>query len=372
MNGILSGRRQRNGKIEFLRFMFCVIIMMMHSSTFVSEGTKNFFKSRGGLGVEFFFLVSGYLLAVSVAKAPALQEGALGKETQRFLGRKIKAVMPNFLVAWGIGYLVTMVTYKDFSPMAWIKKIADTLWELLFLEMAGFGRVRVNGVDWYISAMLLAMLFLYPLCRKYFSTTIRVTAPLIGIAILGYLFYNCKTTLGVTTYMNIAYRGTLRAIGMICIGISCYPLIEWLKKQTLTKFGKILITFVEAGIYGTVVGYMALADSKTYDFVVILLITAGVVLSFSHQGLLADKFDNRVCLFLGKFSLSIYLGHVYWGRLLNKWYPDGEYLELFKVYVLLAIFTAIVIYGISEMLRSKADIMGLHCRRFLIKQEEVK
>ena len=370
MRGVLSARRQRNGKVEFLRFMFCIIIMMMHSSTFVPEGTKNFFKSRGGLGVEFFFLVSGYLMAVSISKAPILQEGTLGKETQKFLGRKIKALMPNFLVAWVIGYIVTVVTYKDFSPMAWIKKIADTLWEPLFLEMAGFGRVRVNGVDWYISAMLIAMLFLYPLCRKYFSMMTRVIAPLIGILILGYLFYNVKTTVGVTTYMTIAYRGMLRAIGIICIGISCYPLIEWFKKQKLTNAGKLLVTVAEAGIYGLIIGYMALANSKNYDFVAILLIVTGVVLSFAHQGFFADKFDNRFCLLLGKFSLSIYLGHVYWGRLLNKWYPDGEYLELFKAYVLLALLTAIAIYWISEILKSKAVILEMQCRKFLIKQKE--
>ena len=51
---------KRNGKIEFLRFLFSLIIVVHHSRMFLGDEISPFL--GGSLAVEFFFFVSGYLM----------------------------------------------------------------------------------------------------------------------------------------------------------------------------------------------------------------------------------------------------------------------------------------------------------------------
>lgn len=46
-------KKMRNGNIELLRFLFCADIVLYHAG----------FLPRGYVGVEFFFMVTGFFLA---------------------------------------------------------------------------------------------------------------------------------------------------------------------------------------------------------------------------------------------------------------------------------------------------------------------
>ena len=53
--------KKRNGEIDILRAVFAIIILIYHSHIIYLKSANYFI--RGYLGVEFFFLVSGYYLA---------------------------------------------------------------------------------------------------------------------------------------------------------------------------------------------------------------------------------------------------------------------------------------------------------------------
>ena len=70
-------KEKRNNSIELLRFLFTAIIIFFHVNLdlwdqdkviAVIRGVPVTFFMHGNLGVEFFFLVTGYLLARSVHK----------------------------------------------------------------------------------------------------------------------------------------------------------------------------------------------------------------------------------------------------------------------------------------------------------------
>ena len=54
--------KQRNTCIDFLKFIFALIIVCYHTTGFYNMGSHSLCVS-GYIGVEFFFIVSGYLLA---------------------------------------------------------------------------------------------------------------------------------------------------------------------------------------------------------------------------------------------------------------------------------------------------------------------
>ena len=62
----MQGENMRNGEIDFLRFLFSLIILLRHSSNIVGKKWYPFL--GGAFAVEFFFLVSGYLMMASIHK----------------------------------------------------------------------------------------------------------------------------------------------------------------------------------------------------------------------------------------------------------------------------------------------------------------
>ena len=356
--------KKRNGKIELLRFLFSVWIMLFHSYYFAADGAWSIAK-RGAMGVEFFFILSGYLMACSVKKKEALPCDHLGRETSQFILHKITALMPNFIIAWAIGLAVMHYRAGDYTLVALIKRAIEGVWELTFLTMAGFGNVRVN-VDWYISAMILAMLVLYPLCRKYFSVFVHILAPVCAAFILGCFYHTSLTPTNVMQYYHVAYKGMIRAVADICLGAACYPAIEFLKKLEITPLAKRLVSLAESCIWIVVFSGLLVFQNKKFDFFVLLLIVIGTILSFSHQGAYADKFDRPLFMTLGSFSLSLYLGHAYWGHLLERKFMHLGYGKLMLMYVTLSLGTALCIHVSSNWLKRQKDTVFSFLKKTLL------
>mgnify|MGYP006951500977 CR=1 FL=1 len=59
---------KRNNALEFYRFVFIVFIFFMHFRSYGGfEGDKNYF-AAGYLGVEYFFILSGFFMMQKVEK----------------------------------------------------------------------------------------------------------------------------------------------------------------------------------------------------------------------------------------------------------------------------------------------------------------
>lgn len=177
----LSNRR--NGKIDLLRFVFSVCIALMHFGT--SVGDARLFP-KAGLCVEFFFLVSGYLMAKHVAKIMDQPCERLGSESFSYVRKKFFSICPQIIIAFVIGFTVRHLI-SAVSPATFEKHILAGFVEFLNLKMFGFDLWSANGPTWYISAMLIIMLLIYPLLRKRFDLFCYVIAPLTGFFLLGFL-----------------------------------------------------------------------------------------------------------------------------------------------------------------------------------------
>ena len=59
---------KRNNALEFYRFVFIVFIFFMHFRSYGGfEGDKNYF-AAGYLGVEYFFILSGFFMMQKIEK----------------------------------------------------------------------------------------------------------------------------------------------------------------------------------------------------------------------------------------------------------------------------------------------------------------
>ena len=342
-------KSNRNGKIEFLRFLFSVIIVIHHSRYILGDDQCLFL--GGSLAVEFFFLVSGYLMMASIDRISARKAPGqdLGRETLDFLRRKAKAVFPDLLIAWVIALVFTKIA-KNKSLLGMAALAVDSFFELTLLKMSGLYSFSLNGVTWYISSMLLCMAILYPLIRKYPDKMKHIGLPLITLFALGYLAGEYGAPRDPMKWIGFTRKGNLRAIAEISLGAITYQTVKSAGKVEFTTLGKILITAAEWGAYLILILYMYFAKASERDYFFILVMAVAVGLSFSHKGIDADLFDNPVSIWLGKWSLPLYLGHTFYSYHLNRILPaslSGG--QKIAVYMSCAVVTSFVIWGLSAL-----------------------
>jgi len=348
---------KRNGRIDFLRFLFAFIVMLHHSRYLLGDDDCLFL--GGSLGVEFFFIISGYFMIVSIERRLVASEGssselALAKDTSAFLKRKVKSLLPQLPIAWIIG-LGFVVYVRRLNVRGGLDKIIDTIGEWTLLKMTGMHTGSLDGVIWYLSSMLLCMAILYPLIMTWPNMMKKIWCPLIAFMLLGITCIIDSNPRNPTKVYAFIYKGNLRAMAEICIGISIYPFVKKMSNINWNVFAKILFEFIEVIGYILLIRYMYIEKPNEKDYFYILIFAVCIILSLSKAGILSKLFDNKFSYRLGKFSLALYFSHIYYAQNLNVIIDGLKKSDKIIIYVACALATSIVVEILSVLYKKYAD-----------------
>ena len=358
----------RNGSIDLMKLAFTLLVMLFHTSKIFAGGY---------IAVDFFFIVSGFLMCVSTQKRMNNQLD-LGTDTISFIIQKAKGLFPYYFVAFFLTFIGTQVIRKS-SWEASLITLFRSPYNLLMLEMAGnydMGH-RIYG-SWYVSAMLIAMTIIYPIRKKNIKLYDYIAAPLLFLGFVGWAYQAGAGVSGFTVKYQphlFMYNGVIRGLAEISIGCSCYSVCQLLKKIHFRPLGKILISFIECLGYG-IVFYCAYKYSNSdKDLVLLLILMISVTLSFSEQSFWASIITGKIPSFLGGFSLSLYLTHEF---VKNQFIPyirdkvgitDFIASSLFNylfVYITLTIIAAIICYILGTLIKKNGPQFRLFLKRLLI------
>lgn len=345
-----KSKSNKNCTIEFYRFIFAMLIVLCHAAQKLDPEQFHLF-SRASIGVEYFFVVSGFLLAASIDKMPPLKANTLGNETKNFLLKKIRSFCPEYYIAWGFAFIFYLYANNLLYFKGIMQTLADCIWELLFVSQSGLFPMRVNGVVWYISTMLLAMAILYPLLRKYKEFFFQIGALLISIFIFGYMFKTFGNLRTPTKWLSFTFKGNIRGFAEICLGISLYPISLKLGKLSLSKLSRFVIFIFEHFGYLGLIFCSLQRDITEYDFIVLFFAALSIMLSFSRQSLFHNIYNNSFSLWLRQFSFSLYLSHVFYANSLSKLLPTWSYSKLLILYLFLSFSTGLVVMYVSKLLQ---------------------
>lgn len=339
----MASTKKRNGKIDLLKFLFAIIVLIHHTRYVVGDKTSLFL--GGSLAVEFFFLVSGYLMMAGIKQMPE-HPASLGAETGAFLWKKYKSFCPEIIIAYFIAFTVTYLGGKT----GFFKLLATSFSDVLLVGMTGLRIKSVNGAIWYLSSMLLAMAILFPLLRKFGDTALHVIIPLGSLLLLGWFCGNGDSPRNPTSWIGWTYRGNLRALAELGIGVTLYPIVEKIKQRDFSVFGRILLTLVEYACYAAFILYMYFEKATRMDYFFIFALAVGLAITFSQKGIDAKLFDGHFS-WLGKFSFSIYLSHHFYSTNIDQFFPGYSPKRLLVIYYGLSLGTALVVMGLSDLLR---------------------
>ena len=372
-------RKQHNVTIDFLRFLFSVIVVLHHSRYVL--GDDNCYFLGGSLAVEFFFFVSGYLLLVGADKAgrkngagyllpdgvdmagrteaAGLETKGIGSETLHFILHKIRSFLPEFLIAWWIGFVLIGVV-RQYGVLDYLKAFGNDFWELTLVKMSGLFTHGIDGAMWYLSAMLLGMAILYPLLRTKRDLMTHLVCPLLALFLYGYLCQAEGHPRDPIVWLGVCYKGLVRAVAGLCTGVVICMAVRRLKRffpSGLTKTGNALAIGVQLLCLLLTIRYMAKQEPSEYDYFYMFLLMLLVLLSFAGFGLESVLGNSQrlhlLSAFLGKYSLSLYLGHLYFAQHVNELLPEELYSGKIRmtVYLAAAFVNGLLVMGLSALYR---------------------
>ena len=351
-----------NGGLDFWKLIFTFVIVIYHYAE-ISK-TVSLFKS-GSIAVEFFFILSGYFMAISAERKPFTEK--LGTDTAQFIWRKIKSILPYYLIGWLIAAILNMQHWL-MEPRTLgeiVLRISNMLPNFLLLSVSGMPEEVVLGVTWYISAMLLAMAVIYPLLRKYKNIYLRIIAPLSAILLTGYLSQKYGGFFLSYEFDGFVPQNIIRACVGINIGCVVYVAAEKMKTIDFTIFSRILLGLVEIGGYIWILVAMTIFP-KTYVFTELFIFLAVVTITASKKGIFSSLFDNNIVMVVSSISLPLFLLHPTCRAVIRreKWPTDWD---LFYKYLIAAVASALACMIVVWLFGKIKEKVGKRARKIFIK-----
>lgn len=354
---MISPHATRIGEIELICFCAAICVMNLHSS---SLSGCPVIAPGGYIGVEFFFLLSGFLMAAHMHKKESVADvrSSLSMETCRYLYRRIASFWPDLVVACGIGIIVFWIGH---DLRATLHMACNTLMgDVFLLQMTALVPCGVDAPVWYLSSLILASAFLYPLLRRYGYSPIWI---ILALMLLGYMFKSDEVTpdwgsAGAHHWMGWTLKGNLRALAELAIGASLFPLSRYMEGHLRPVMrGAHLITFLKWSCYG--LALIQCIHPKVYaEPLVLLALSCGILLSFSNLCIDRYCYQATWIMRLGRFSLPLYLSHFYWATNLSVILPSLTFRwEKLLVYHVAAVLTALFVMFLAKQLRRLAALV---------------
>ncbi len=305
MKSNLSEKPSRDYTVELWRFLFCIVVLGFH---FFSKIDLKPFKA-GYLGVEFFFLLSGYGVYMFYQKHMS------GKcildrfdAFVKYIGQRIIRLYPLYFLS-----VLSMLIVKMFllhwsigDTMAYIK----TQWaEWFWLQCGPLGGEVLISANWYVPSLFWSSILLVLLMVIFDQLGVWILCPLISLGIYTY-FYRLIHKIDVI----FSYYAVMRAIAGVGLGIFLGALITWcMKKLTDTNISEKflhdirLFCFVIGNLMLTfVLVYVHLGHRSGWDYAIIALYFIAIFLLLFGKMKTSDKW-NVVFGKLGKMTYPIYL-----------------------------------------------------------------
>lgn len=303
------------GRIEFLdgfRGIAILWVSMYHAYTrwfqFVPYGSK-FAKfplfETGWLGVYLFFMISGFVILMTLEKCKNFKEFILRRWLRLFPGMAISSVL-IFCVA----HLVTswpIAVPRIFDMIPGLTFIDTDIWGILISHLGG--KTNINSLDGSFWSLYVEMRFyiifglLYFILKKRINKRIPIFI-LMGINILYIITLNISNVYNIKLIRILLQLINLtgaRYFGWFAIGAMLYLFYAEKKQKDLILaivFSLISIVFLNVNAeIGGVVNYLA---------VIIIVI---VFFSTIVWDKLKPIFSNKFLLFIGSISYPLYLIH---------------------------------------------------------------
>lgn len=304
---------KKSAYIEFLRFFVAMCIFMLHTLELLTGVDKHCAHVLAVM-VEFFFILSGFLMMRHIMEKPDEKEDAFV-----YTFNKAKSLFLPIFIVHVIHFIVTCIAGKVSSLGEILESFWHYRWNFLLLQCAGltknpqFNGDYLVGPVWYISALLIAVLILYTPAKRMTKTFVQLICPLLVLIVYSYI----SQQYGHIDVGNELVAGTVllaipRALAGICAGCMTYYITkkivdgEWKVTKLYCVISMLASLMIPLCI---IYAYIGKDDNSIFMIIPFALV---IIDAFAEITPIARFFNNTFvgCFnFLGKISLYVYLTH---------------------------------------------------------------
>lgn len=292
----------KNNSITVWRIVFTYMILFYHfdNKYIISQ---NFPGNIGWyIAVEFFFIVSGYLLYAKLDSMMQKMHSGWDYFVYRY-----KKIYPYYLGA----FLFSLITYYAAKETATlgdvIKLLSYDFFEVFALHGIGLdaGWSHINNTSWFISIMFISGFIIFHCLVKWKDNFCNFVAPLIIMISFSYLYRNMQ---GIGAVVEISgfynHQALMRGLADMCLGIFAARLNGYIRTNC-RKTG--LIRLIGQLGFLFVIAASLVFGLSTRDFLYAMILTVSVGIGFlpSESKLFRHKFIH----YWSGITLSIYLLH---------------------------------------------------------------
>lgn len=343
-----------NGYLDFLKFVFALGVMGVHTYLMGYDFRLVY---CGHLGVDFFFMVSGYFTARAAMKARTKKNP---NAPAQYFRHRISGFYPFFFAACLYSFLILQMLQR--GTWATIKQdLYNSIFDFLPFQVEGFPSICVTSVQWYVGTLFVVAPLLYLVLFYMGNSFSIVVAPILGTFLFGLIQMKRGELSSVGIFIgDVFFAGFLRGIADICFGSVLYALSQEWGKAKLTRRGYIVMRIVRLILLAISVRLLFMSNSGYGDFVFVATIFWYLLLLFSFP-VNAAFFKKPIFTELGKVSSTLFMVHVKTGQLISYLWPTGKIIPRLIVYYLTSIIVAWGLYHLVELFRSRQIL-----RRFFI------
>ena len=327
----------RNYFLDIWRILFTFCIATYHLKNAFGQETSLY------IAVEFFFVISGYLL-VSKYESNPNKDTALSYT----LGR-IKKLYPHALFSYLAIFVVIngLATYNGkLALKGWIFNFIDHVPEMLLIWPLGLDKSRswaYSAAPWYLGVMFVVGYFIYWMVKNHKKLYVEFLAPILTILVYAY-FYRSLGGMH-HSYTNVLFVSdyVLRGFADMNVGVMTYYLINREKNENCNKcncngFRVLLATLC----YGITLYIGAKTGRNEYDFIKLGLIVIGTY-SVLKSNINVPNALGKFISFMSELCFPIYMNHPLIRSVFGKVFDTLDY----KVYALY--FVVVIVYSIITM-----------------------
>lgn len=285
----------RNGAVEFVRFLFAIILLILHYRDDAVFGNRPVAFWGGYLAVDFFFVLAGFLMMHHFTSIEQRKVEDKWLQYRLYVFGRIKALYPIYIIG------LTGVVILRFVLQKWTLKMVfiDGFYEFFMLQESGIGQLYLDEQLWFVSALFLAQCVVAYFLIFHRPLFLNFMAPILAVSIPAIMYRRFNG------WVTHSAWGTLRAIGMLATGCLVFMLYLYVKVRIKDHLGA--MTLAECSVLIIVLYIMWGTRNDYRDFVVIPFWAILVLLLFLKQGCLSKILDNKLSCYLGGLSYAIYV-----------------------------------------------------------------
>jgi len=294
--------------LDAMRGVAALSVVLYHIQ--IHSGGFSF--AYAGLAVDFFFMLSGFVLTLAYQKRLAA-----GWPTADFMKVRLIRLYPLYALGLGLGVFAAcfLTASRPLTAKVWLIRLPLALFLLPALPgMAGGGAVFLfNNPSWSLFMELVANMFHAFFLRRGMSA-VKILMALSGVVMLGVLIHFKSVFVGMAT-ATVLY-GVPRVLFSYCMGIVVFHM--WERGTRRSQVPPLLLVMV---LLFLLMAPKIRHTERPYEVVVILVVFP-LLISAGASSEMPIRYAGTAS-FLGLTSYGVYILHE---PLLLFWVPMMDHL----------------------------------------------